>query len=194
MVVWGGLTNSWEKKRSKREGEKERYTHLNAEFQRIARRDKKAFLSNQCKEIEENNRIRKTRDLFKKTGDTKGTFHAKMGSIKDRNGMDLTEADGWMASPTQWTRVWANSGSWWWTGRPGVLRFMGSQRVRHNWETELNWTWQKYKAIIGAPSRISWNFPGWRKEDRTYISSYSIHTERKVIRILIIKERVKLEE
>ena len=73
--------------------EKERYTHLNAEFQRIARRDKKAFLSDQCKEIEENNRMGKTRDLFKKTRDTKGTFHAKMGSIKDRNGMDLTEAE-----------------------------------------------------------------------------------------------------
>ena len=74
-------------------GEKERYTRLNAEFQRIAMRDKKAFLSNQCKEIEENNRIRKTRDLFKKIRDTKGTFHAKMNTIKDRNGMDLTEAE-----------------------------------------------------------------------------------------------------
>ena len=88
MAVWGGLTNSCEKKRS----EKERYKHLNAEFQRIARRDKKAFLSNQCKQIEENNRMGKTRDLFKKIKDTKGTLHAKMGSIKDRNGMDLTEA------------------------------------------------------------------------------------------------------
>ena len=75
----------------KGKGEKERYTHLNAEFQRTARRDKKAFLSNQCKEIEENNRMGKTRDLFKKIRDTKGTFHAKMGSIKDRNDMDLTE-------------------------------------------------------------------------------------------------------
>ena len=74
-------------------GEKERYKHLNAEFQRIARRDKKDFLSNQCKEIEENNRMRKTRDLFMKIRDTKGTFHGKMGSIKDRNGMDLTEAE-----------------------------------------------------------------------------------------------------
>ena len=74
-------------------GEKERYTHLNAEFQRIARRDKKAFLSDQCKEIEENDRMRKTRDLFKNIRDTKGTFHAKMGTIKDRNGMDLREAD-----------------------------------------------------------------------------------------------------
>ena len=76
----------------KGKGEKEKYTHLNAEFQRIARRDKKAFLSDQCKEIEKNNRMGKTRDLFKKIRDTKGTFHAKMGSIKDRNGMDLIEA------------------------------------------------------------------------------------------------------
>ena len=74
----------------KSKGEKERYTHLNAEFQRIARRNKKAFLSDHCKEIEENNRIGKTRDLLKKIRDTKGTFHTKMGSIKDRNGMDLT--------------------------------------------------------------------------------------------------------
>ena len=77
----------------KSKGEKERYFHLNAEFQRIPRRDKKAFLSNQCKEIEENNRMGKTRDLFKKTRDTKGIFHAKMGTIKDRNDMDLTEAE-----------------------------------------------------------------------------------------------------
>ena len=78
---------------AKIKGEKERYKHLNAEFQRIARRDKKAFFSNQCKEIEEKNRMGKIRDLFKKIRDTKGTFHAKMGSIKDRNGMDLTEAE-----------------------------------------------------------------------------------------------------
>ena len=77
----------------KSKGEKERYTHLNAEFQRTARRNKKAFLSDQCKEIEENNRMGKTRDLFKIIRDTKGTFLAKMGSIKDRNGMDLTEAE-----------------------------------------------------------------------------------------------------
>ena len=77
----------------KSKGEKERYKHLNAEFQRIARRDKKAFLSDQCKEIEENNRMERTRDLFKKIRNTKGTFHANMGTIKDRNGMDLTEAD-----------------------------------------------------------------------------------------------------
>ena len=83
MAVWGGLTNSCEKKRSEKQGEKERYKHLNAEFRRIARRDKKAF-SDQCKEIEENNRMGKTRDLYKKIKDIKGTFHAKMRSIKDR--------------------------------------------------------------------------------------------------------------
>ena len=80
-------------KRSERQRKKERYTHLNAEFKRTARRDKKAFLSNHCKEIEENRRMGKTRDLFKKIRETKGTFHAKMGSIKDRSDMDLTEAD-----------------------------------------------------------------------------------------------------
>ena len=80
------------RREAKSKGEKERYKHLN-EFQRIARRDKKAFFSDQCKEIEENNRMGKTRDLFKKIKDTKGTFHAKMGSIKDRNGIDLTEAE-----------------------------------------------------------------------------------------------------
>ena len=80
------------KREVKSKGEKERYTHLNAEFQRIARRDKKAFLGDQYKEIEENNRMGKTRDLFKKIRDAKGTFHAKMGSIKDRNGTDLREA------------------------------------------------------------------------------------------------------
>ena len=82
-----------ERREVKGKGEKERYTHLNAEFQRIARRDKKAFLSGQSKEIEENIRMGKTRDLFKKIRDSRGTFHAKMGSIKDRNGMDLTEAE-----------------------------------------------------------------------------------------------------
>ena len=93
MAVWGGLTNGCEKKRREKQKRKERYSHLNAEFQRIARRDKKAFLSDQCKVIEENNRMGKTRDHFKKIRDNKGTFHAKMGLIKDRNGMDLTEAE-----------------------------------------------------------------------------------------------------
>ena len=82
-----------ERREAKSKGEKERYKHLNTKFQRIARRDKKAFFSDQCKEIEENNRMGKTRDHFKKIGDTKGIFHAKMGSIKDRNDMDLTEAE-----------------------------------------------------------------------------------------------------
>ena len=81
------------RREAKSKGEKERYTHSNAEFQRIARRYEKAILSDQCKETEENKRTRKTRDLFRKIRDTKGTFHAKMGSIKDRNGMDLTEAE-----------------------------------------------------------------------------------------------------
>src|SRR5574337_1155278 len=93
MAVWGGLTNSCERKRSKKQRRKERYKHLNAEFQKIARRDKKAVLSDQCKEIEENNRMGKTRDLFKKIRDTKGNILAKMGTIKDRNSMDLTRAE-----------------------------------------------------------------------------------------------------
>ena len=93
MAVWGSLTNSCEKKRSKKQGKKERYKHLNAEFQRIAKRYKKAFLSDHCKETEENNRMGKTRDLVKKIRDTQGTFHAKMGSIRDRNAMDLPEAE-----------------------------------------------------------------------------------------------------
>ena len=93
MAVWEGLTSSCEKREAKSKGEKERYKHLNAEFQRIARRDKKAFLRDQCKQIEEKNRMGKTRDLFKKIRATKGIFHAKMGSIKDRNGKDLTETE-----------------------------------------------------------------------------------------------------
>ena len=87
------LQTAVKRREVKSKGEKERYTHLNAEFQRIARRDKKAFLSGQCKEIDENNRMGKTRDLCKKIRDSKGTFHAKMGTIKDRNGIDLREAE-----------------------------------------------------------------------------------------------------
>ena len=93
MAVWGGITNSCERRQVKSKGEKERYKHLNAEFQRIPRRDKKAIFSDQCKEIEENNRMGKTRDLFREIRNTKGTFHVKMGSIKDRNSLDLTEAE-----------------------------------------------------------------------------------------------------
>ena len=92
---WSGeaLQIAVKRREAKRKGEKERYKHLNAEFERIVRRDKEAFFSDQCKEIEENNRMGKTRDLFKKNRDTKGTFYAKMGTIKDRNGLDLTEAE-----------------------------------------------------------------------------------------------------
>ena len=93
MAVWGGLTNSCEKTGSKKQRRKGKINPLECRVPKIARRDKKAFLSDQCKEIEENNRMGKTRDLFKKIRDTKGTFHAKMGSIKDRNGMDLTEGE-----------------------------------------------------------------------------------------------------
>ena len=88
------LQRAVKRREAESKGEKQRYKHLNAEFQRIARRDKKAFLSDQCKETEENNRMGKTRDLFNRIRDTKGRFHAKMGSIKERNGMDLTEAKG----------------------------------------------------------------------------------------------------
>ena len=93
MAVWGGLTNSCEQNGNEKQRRKGKSTHLNAEFQRIARRDKKAFLSDQCKEIKGNNRMGKTGDLFKTIRDTKGTFHAKMGSIKGRNGVDQTEAE-----------------------------------------------------------------------------------------------------
>ena len=92
MAVWGGLTNSYERREVKSKGEKERYKHLNADFQRIAR-DKKAFLSDQCKEIKENNRMGKTRDLLKKIRDARGIFHAKIGLIEDRNGRDLREEE-----------------------------------------------------------------------------------------------------
>ena len=93
MLSEEALQIAMKKREAKGKGEKERYSHMNAEFQRIARRDKKAFLSDQCKEVEKNNRMEKTRDLFKKIRDMKGTFHAKMGTIKDRNGMDPTEAE-----------------------------------------------------------------------------------------------------
>ena len=97
------------RREAKGKGERERYTHLDTEFQRITRGDKKAFLSEQCKEIEENNRMGKARDLFKKIRDTKGTFHAKMGSIKDRNGMDLTEAEDIKKRWQEYTEMYKNS-------------------------------------------------------------------------------------
>ena len=93
MVVWGGLQIAEKRREAKAKGEKERYPHLNAEFQIIARRDKKDFLSDQCKEIEEKNRIGKSRDILKRITNTKGTFHAMIGTIKDRNSMDLIEAE-----------------------------------------------------------------------------------------------------
>ena len=101
MTVWGGPQIA--EKRRERQKRKGKYTPLNVEFQRIARRDKKVFLSDQCKEIDENNSIGKTRDLFKKIKDAKGTFHAKMGSIKDRNGLDLTEAEDIKKKKQQYT-------------------------------------------------------------------------------------------
>ena len=99
------------RREAKGKGEKERSTHLNAEFQRIARRDKKAFLSDQCKEIEENNRMAKTRELVKKIRDTNGTFHAKMGTIKDRNCMDLTEAEDIKKRWQEYTELYKNRSS-----------------------------------------------------------------------------------
>ena len=93
MAVWEALQIAVKTRESKSKGKRGRYKHLNSEFKRIARRDKKAFLSNECKEIEENNRMGKTRDLLKKIRDTKGTFHAKVGTIKNRNGTDLTEVE-----------------------------------------------------------------------------------------------------
>ena len=96
------------RREAKGKGEKARYSHLKAEFQRTARRDKKAFLCDQCKEIEENNGLRKTRDLFKKIGDTKGTFHAKMGSIKDRNGKDLTNIEETKKRWQEYTELYKN--------------------------------------------------------------------------------------
>ena len=107
MAVWGGLTNSWKRREAKSKGEKKRYKHLNVEFQRRARRNKKTFLSDQCKEIEENNRMGKTRELFKKIRDTKGKFHAKMGSIKGRNGMDLTEAEDIKKRQQEYTELYS---------------------------------------------------------------------------------------
>ena len=116
------------RRETKDKGEKERYTHLNAEFQRIARKDKKSFLGDQCKEIEENNRMGKTRDLFKKIRDTKGTFHAKIGSIKDRNCMDLTEAAEKAMAPHSSTLAWKIP----WMEELGGLQSMGSLRIGHD--------------------------------------------------------------
>ena len=106
MVPEETLQIAEKRREAKGKGEKKRYTHLNADFQRLARKDKKIFLSDQCREIEENNRMGETRDLFKKIRDTKGTFHAKMGLIKDRNGMDLTEAEDIMKRWQKYTELY----------------------------------------------------------------------------------------
>ena len=106
QVNLGSLKTPEKRREVKGKGQKERYTNLNGEYQRIARRDKKAFFSDHCKEIEENNRMGKTRDLFQKIRDTKGTFHAKMGSIKDRNGMDLTEAEDIKKRSQEYTELY----------------------------------------------------------------------------------------
>ena len=106
MAVWGGLAIAMNRREVKSKGEMERHKHLNAKFQRIPRRDKKAFPSDQCKEIEENNRMGKTRDLFKKTRHTKGIFHEKIGTIKDRNGMDLSEAEDIKKRWQEYTEEW----------------------------------------------------------------------------------------
>ena len=139
------------KRKVKSKGEKERYPHVNAEFQRIARRDKKAFLSDQCKEIEENNRMGKTRDLFKKIRYTKGIFHAKMGSIKDRNGMDLTEAEDikkrWRVSAFRWA------------GRSGRLEGL-SGRAASSRASSGGGGWRGGKGGIGLLSSACGTAPG----------------------------------
>ena len=112
IAVWGGLTIVVKRREVKGKREKERCKHLNAEFQRIARRDKRDFLSDQCKEIEENNRMVKTRDLFKKIKDTKGTFHAKMGLIMDRKCMDLTEAEDIKKRWQEYTELYQKRSQW----------------------------------------------------------------------------------
>ena len=153
MVVWGGLTNSWEK-RSKGKGEKERSTYLNAEFQ-IARRDKKAFLSNQCKEIEETNRLGKTRDLFKKIRHTKETFHAKMGTVDDRNGVDLTEAEDikkrWQEYIELYKKELHNQDDHSPRARhPGMWSQVGRRKHHHE---QNQWRWWNSSWAISNPKR-----------------------------------------
>ena len=139
----------------KSKGEKERYKHLNAEFQRIARRDKKAFLSHQCKEIEENKRMEKTRDLFTKIRDTKGTFHAKMGSIKDRNGRDLTEAEDMKKRWQEYTEELYKKDLHDPDNHNGVITHLGPDIL----ECEVNWALESITMIkacggVGIPVEI----------------------------------------
>ena len=140
MAVWGGLTNSWEKNLFwslvKSKGEKERYIHLNVEFQRIARRDKKAFFSNQCKEIQENIRMGKTTDLFKKVRDNKGIFHAKMGTLKDRNGTDLTESEDIKKRWQEYTEEWYKKYLHYPDNHNGVITHLEPDIL----ECEVKWT------------------------------------------------------
>ena len=143
---------------AKSRGEKERYTHLNEEFQRLARRDKKAFLSDQCKEIEETNRMGKTRDLFKKIRDTKGIFHAKMGSIKDRNGMDLTEAEDIKKRWQEYTEELYKKDLYYPVNHDGVITHLEPDIL----ECEVKWalgsiTMNKASGGDGIPS-ILWNW------------------------------------
>ena len=149
-------------RKPKSKGEKERYKHLNAEFQRRARRDKKAFLSDQCKEIEEINRMGKTRDLFKKIRDTKGKFHEKMSSIKDRNCRDLTEADREATSPHSSILAWKIP------EEPGRLQSMRSLRVGHDYVISLSlfslmhWRrkWQPTPIFLPGEYQGQWSLVG----------------------------------
>ena len=127
-----GLQISEKRREAKSKGEKERYTHLNAEFQRIARRHKKTFLSDQCKEIEENNRLGKTRDLFKKNGDIKGTFHANMSTIKDRNFMGLTEAEDVKKGRQEYTELYKK------------IKVLMTQITMMVWS--LTWSWTSWSV------------------------------------------------
>ena len=136
VIVWGGFTNSWGKTRSKRQGRKGKVYQLNAEFQRIARRDKKAFLNEQCLEKEENNRVGNTSNLFKKIGNIKTTFHARIGSIKGRDGMDLTEAEDISRRWQEWTQS------------------KSEHQHSRNQQTKMDWN---HRATVqkGSP------WPGW---------------------------------
>ena len=171
MVVWGGLTNSWEKKRSSRQRRKGKIYHLNAEFQRTARIDKKAFLSDQGKEIEENNRMGKTRDLFKKIGDTKGTFHARMGSIKDRNGMDLTEAEDIKKRWQEYTEELYKKDLHNPENHDGVITHLGPEIL----ECEVKWalesiTMNKASGGDGIPVEL---FKSWKMMLRKCCTQYA---------------------
>ena len=154
-----------EKRREvKDSGERERYTHLNAEFQRLARRDKKAFSSEQCKEIEENNRMGKTRDLFKKIGDTKGTFHAKMSPIKDRNGMDQTEAEEIKKTWQEYTEEYAQKGlNGPDKGFPGGSEVKNLTAMQETWIQSLGQGDPLEKGMATHCSILAWRVP-WTEE------------------------------